>query len=89
MVENWTVGELQCRARARFGGEGKNETVSGKGDDGAGKVEPVYEPISFSAKASPPLSIISNPPIRYFTAVCTFWGANCLLNNYFTAFEAV
>ena len=35
MAENWT-DELQCRARARFGGEGKNETVSGKGDDGAG-----------------------------------------------------
>ena len=34
MAENWT-DELQCRARARFGGEGKNETVSGKGDDGA------------------------------------------------------
>ena len=66
------IGRMSCgSARASFGGEGKNETVSGKGDDGAsggGKVEPVYEPISFSAKVSssiyyfmPPQSAISRP----------------------------
>ena len=67
-----------------FGGEGKNETVWGKGDDGAAKVEPVYEPISFSAKASSSIYYFM-PPICYFTADCTFWGANCLLSEHFTA----
>ena len=93
MAENWT-DELQCRARARFGGEGKNETVSGKGDDGAGSGGEqsrarLWTYILFSQGLPSPLSIISNPPIRYFTAACTFWGANCLLNDYFTASWAV
>ena len=63
------IGRMSCgSARASFGGEGKNEPVSGKGDDRAGKVEPVYEPISFSAKAPssiyyfmPPQSAVSRP----------------------------
>ena len=32
MAKNWTD---ELRQRTSFGGEGKNETVSGKGDDGA------------------------------------------------------
>ena len=52
--------EVQPRSLKGFGGEGKNEPVSGKGDDGRLQSGARYEPISFSAKAS--LSIISCPP---------------------------
>ena len=94
---SWSrIGRMSCSAGHEHVLEVKvkmrrfrEKEMMGPGRVGS-KVEPIYEPISFFSQGLPsPLSIISNPPIRYFTAACTFWGANCLLNDYFTAFEAV
>ena len=64
--------EVQPRWLKGFGGEGKNEPVSGKGDDGRLQSGARYEPISFSAKAS--LSIISCPPNLLFHGRLHFSG---------------
>lgn len=88
MAKNW---KDELRGRARVSGVlevkvkmrrfGEKEMM---GRRVGAKVEPVYEPISFSAKASSSIYYFM-PPICYFTADCTFWGANCLLTEHFTA----
>ena len=77
---------MQPRSLKGFGGEGKNEPVSGKGDDGRLQSGARYEPISFSAKAS--LSIISCSPISCLTVGCTFRTNSLMVSEHFTAFCA-
>ena len=79
-------GVLEVKVKMRRFGE---KEMMGRRVWGGGKVEPVYEPISFSAKASPSSIYYFMPPICYFMADCTFWGANCLLTDCFTAFYPV
>ena len=69
-------GVLEVKVKMRRFGE---KEMMGRRVWGGGKVEPVYEPISFSAKASSSSIYYFMPPISYFMADCTFWGANCLL----------